>query len=217
MMKYIHCLIVKEYFSNLAPLQPQSSVSTAISFTDELNAMRYACGYIPHVLLKRYEVRDGNLFSQYVEYLGNMAIEGEGDDLLAYTRKWFTQVNRGGLFPLNDNSFSMFVEIEKHVCHLLPQCMIRNDNDKAIFKKSVLNRIAGEENVQFYWTLLSQDIEEEENSEALLAEIISLWITIRGFSLAASWMEEYKNNFKKTILVYINQLAIFMQMLAMYM
>ena len=77
--------------------------------------------------------------------------------------------------------------------------MIRNDNDKAIFKKSVLDRIAGEENVQFYWTLLSQDIEEEENSETLLAEIISLWITIRGFSLAASWMEEYKNNFKKTI------------------
>ena len=44
--------------------------------------------------------------------LWNMVIEG--DNLLAYTRKWFTQVNRGGLFSLN-NLFSMFVEIEKNV------------------------------------------------------------------------------------------------------
>ena len=141
----IYSLLVKEYFSLQS--NSQSSASSAISFTDdELNAMRYACGYIPHVLLKKYEVRDAGVFSQYVECLGNMAVEGsEGDDLLAYTRKWFTLVNRGGLFPLNNNSFSMFIEIEKCVHHLLPQCMIRNDNDKASFKKSVLERITREE------------------------------------------------------------------------
>ena len=197
----IYSLLVKEYFSSQSTaVQSPSSASAAVSFTDdELNAMRYACGYIPHVLLKKYEVRDGNIFAQYVECLGNMAVEGEGDNLLAYTSKWFTQVNRGGLFPLNDNSFSMFIEIEKSVRQLLPQSIIRNDNDKATFKKSVLDKIAKEENVQFYWTLLSSDIEKVENSEALLAEIISLWITIRGFSLSASWMEEYKKNKQKTI------------------
>jgi len=35
--------------------------------------------------------------------------------------------------------------------------------------------------------------EKEENFEALLEEIISLWLTIKGFSITASWMEEYKN------------------------
>ena len=125
----IYSLLVKEYFSGL-PSKSQPSASAAVSFTDdELNAMRYACGYVPHVLLKKYEIRDGSIFSQYVQCLGNMAVEGEGDDLLTYTRKWFIQVNRGGLFPLNDTSFSMFAEIEKCVRHLLPQCMIRNNND----------------------------------------------------------------------------------------
>jgi len=142
---------------------------------------------------------DENIFSQYVQCLGNMAVEGEGDDLLEYTRKWLVQVNRGGLFPLNDNSFSLFVEIEKCVRTLLPQYMIHNNNDKANFKKSVFNRICTEENIQFYWTLISQDIEKEENSEALLEEIISLWLTIRGFSITASWMEGYKKNKQKTI------------------
>ena len=49
----------------------------------------------------------------YTHSLGNMTVEGEGDDLLLYTRKWLAQVNRGGLFPLNSDSFSLFVEIAR--------------------------------------------------------------------------------------------------------
>ena len=62
----------------------------------------------------------------------------------------------------------------------------------------VLDVIVKNENIQFYWTLLSQDIDKPENSELLLTEIIHLWVTIRGFSMAASWLEEYKKNSKKT-------------------
>ena len=54
------------------------------------------------------------------------------------------------------------------------------------------------EDVQFHWVLLSQDIDDPQNGEALLVEIVKLWVTIRGFSLAASWMEEYKRNMRKT-------------------
>ena len=42
-----------------------------------------------------------------------MAVEGE--DFLGYTRKWFDHVNRGGLFPLNEKAFALFIEIEKCV------------------------------------------------------------------------------------------------------
>ena len=48
--------------------------------------------------------------------------------------------------------------------------------------------------VQFHWMLVSQDIDNMEHSEGLLREIVNLWVTIRGFSLAASWMEEFKKN-----------------------
>ena len=65
------------------------------------------------------------------------------------------------------------------------------------FKKSVLDVIIKNENIQFYWTFLSQDIDKPENSE-LLTEIVHLWVTIRGFSMAASWLEEYKNSKKTT-------------------
>ena len=199
----IYSLLVKEYFNAKSQSSPSAALSlsgsTVTHTEDELNAMRYACGYTPRVLLKKYETRNGNVYSQYVHCLGNMAVEREGDDLLSYTRKWLAQANRGGLFTLNNNSFSLFIEIERCVRILLPQRMIQNDNDKASFKKSLHDRISREKNIQFYWSMLSEEIEEEKHSEALLEEIISLWVTIRGFSLTASWMEEYKINKQRTI------------------
>ena len=41
---------------------------------DELNAMQYACGYVPHKLLKKYEMRRGQKAKCFVECLGNMAV-----------------------------------------------------------------------------------------------------------------------------------------------
>ena len=45
--------------------------------------------------------------------------------------------------------------------------------------------------MQFYWTMLSIDIESEEQAVKLLKEIIGLWVTIRGFSIAGTWIEQY--------------------------
>ena len=37
-----------------------------------------------------------------------------------------------------------------------------------------------------------RDITDEEDAICLLKEIIGLWLTIRGFSIAGTWLEEYK-------------------------
>ena len=50
---------------------------------------------------------------------------------------------------------------------------------------------------EFYWSLLSHDIDDLEKSKALLLEIVQLWVTIRGFSMASSWLEDYKSLNKK--------------------
>ncbi len=44
---------------------------------DELNAMHYVGGYVPHKLLKKYEKRSGTKYSQFIECLGNMAVVNE--------------------------------------------------------------------------------------------------------------------------------------------
>ena len=46
--------------------------------------------------------------------------------------------------------------------------------------------------------MLSVDIDGEEQAVKLLKEIIGLWVTIRGFSIAGTWMEQYLHATKGT-------------------
>ena len=87
---------------------------------DELNALRYAGGFVPHSLLKRYEKKSEQKFEEYVECLGSMAVESDFCDFLDYTKDWIDMVNRGGLFPLNDITFELFVAVERRVKGILP-------------------------------------------------------------------------------------------------
>ena len=59
--------------------------------------------------------------------------------------------------------------------------------------------VSSDELVQFYWTLLSVDIESEEEAVKLLKEVIGLWLTIRGFSIAATLMEQYREANKSVL------------------
>ena len=63
---------------------------------------------------------------------------------------------------------------------------------------SVIDDVVKDEDVQFHWTLASQDIDTEEEADELLEEMIHKWITVRGFAIAASWMEAYKTADQQT-------------------
>ena len=41
---------------------------------DEENILRYAAGYVPYKLLKKYECQSSLLAQSYVECLGNVAV-----------------------------------------------------------------------------------------------------------------------------------------------
>ena len=191
---------VRKYFTALAPTVESPEIHITLS-SDELNALRYACGYVAHSLLKKYERRKNkeDKLIQFISCLGEMAVSGEGESVLAYTEHWFTIVNRGGLFPLNENSLAMFIEVEKCVRYYLPRHVLSSTADKESFRENVHSKVLENENVQFYWTLLSQDIDNPEHAQELLQEIVTLWVTVRGFSLTATWMEVYKKKEKKTI------------------
>ncbi len=64
--------------------------------------------------------------------------------------------------------------------------------------KILLKTIIDDEDVQFCWSMLSVDIEDEDHSSELLQTIVQLWVTIRGFAITSAWMEEYKRASKKT-------------------
>ena len=59
-------------------------------------------------------------------------------------------------------------------------------------RNEIVKFITASKDIQFYWHLLSSDVEEEEANHELLCMIVDLWIVIRGFSFARSLLEQYK-------------------------
>ncbi len=68
---------------------------------DEENIGRYAAGFVPFKLLKRYEKkRDLDIALHAIECLSSMGVNGDQSDILEYTRKWTLEVNRGDYLKL---------------------------------------------------------------------------------------------------------------------
>ena len=133
-------------------------------------------------------MRQGQKAECFVECLGNMAVvSDDSHDFLSYTKSWFYKVNRGGLFPLNDETFMFFIEIEKMVRVLLHRHITESDSRKDV--EYVIKEILKSDDVQFHWALIALNIESDEEMQELLHEIVRMWVTIRGFSVAAVWME----------------------------
>ena len=191
-------MILCQHFSANTSSAAKSTPRIENLTADELNALQYAAGYVPHALVKKYEKRTGEKYEAFIECLGDMAVVSEDVDFLDYTKKWINKVNRGGLFPLNNITYQFFVEIEKQVRFILPSHATKSSGSTDAFKQDVVKKIADNEGVQWHWTLISQCIDSEEDAVELLHQIVLLWVTIRGFSLAATWMEMYKKSNSKT-------------------
>ena len=136
----------------------------------------------------------GEKAAQFVECLSNMHSDGPTSSLLDYTKEWVERVNRGGLFDVSDEAYRLFVSIEmamrsKLTEHLKKQKMTEDSREG---KSAIIDFVLKNDDIQFYWSMLSIDIEEEEHNSELLQHIIQLWLTIRGFSISKAWMEDYK-------------------------
>ena len=168
---------------------PEHQLPTPSS--DEESIIRYAAGYVPMKLMKKYEKQSLDVAVEYVECLNSMAMNGDESSLQAYTLEWSRKVNRGGLFEVNDETFRFFREIEiKMQWHLME--VLRRQVPIEDQKQLIIDTVASDEDVQFLWALILCDVRQEEHAIILLKDIIDLWLTIHGFSVAAACSEEHK-------------------------
>ena len=190
---------VNRYLFNLLLLETKSSSSLSYETTpvvmgsEEENAVRYASGYVAMKLMKELMKKDTESAAQSVECLSHMAVEGEEADFYAYTREWVKTVDRGGLFYINDPTF-FFRAVEMTTQALLPKHLRNSSGNR---KDGLQQKITEDEDVQFYWSMVSIDIEDEKASLELLQSIVELWVRIRGFSITSAWMELYKRASQK--------------------
>ena len=164
----------------------------------ELNALRYAAGYVPRALITRLSRESRPLPSKqdFIACLRGMAEDESSvqDGTLFYTKRWTNAVDRGGLFKVKDDVYQFFVELEKKLCKELKLMLQRRKVDKS----SVLTSLVNDDVLTFHWCALSLSIDDESAKKELLTMVVDLWLTIRGFSTAGAYVEYYKQCTKKS-------------------
>ena len=110
------------------------------------------------------------------------------------THEWITNIDRGGLFHISDDTFCFFKAIEIKTQECLPGHFRSQSSDKS--KDSV---VIDDQDMQCYWHMLALYIIKDEDVAELLHVIVDLWITMRGFALTSSWLEQYKLANKKNV------------------
>ena len=161
---------------------------------EEENAIRYAAGYVLRAVKKKVSKSSKQYKDQVVEAIDAMLVDDvEENDI---SSSWVAIVHRGGLVHINDDLYRVFVAMELEIRRHLKT---ETASEMASLPKGKLNAsLLENEDVQFYWCIVCCEIPEKVAVEALKS-IAELWITIRGFSFAKSYMEMYKQKASKSL------------------
>ena len=156
-----------------------------------MNALRYAAGYVPWKLLQKYTKPTCTHPNKqdFIVCLSSLSQKGEDSvtsSYLEYTKRSLLAVDRGGLFHIHDEAYNMFYEIECLVKKLLTT-LDSSEKDK----QDTIAQIANNDSIQFYWSMITVELDDVVGQQ-LLMEIIELWVTTRGFSIAGAFVKQYK-------------------------
>ncbi len=145
---------------------------------EERNAVRYTAGYTIRSLLKK--VSNSTEKDELKKCLQEMTENTE--ESVHDSTDWTKAVDRGKLIHVDDNTFSLFAEMELILRKNLKSC---KEN-----LSEVGDIIVKDENVLFAWAIVSCNWQQEDSD--LLRLIVNHWVTMRGHSNAKSLLEEYK-------------------------
>lgn len=107
--------------------------------------------------------------------------------------EWIKLIDRGHWWTMVF-TYSLFISIKeeslKMLLHPTSKC-----------KEKIIKAVTRNENVLFYWLIATADfdIDDHEVHSILLKMIVELYITMRGFSYAGSWMEKFKQSAKNLL------------------
>ena len=140
---------------------------------EEQNAICYAAGYV-RKFKKRYEDKGP---VNVVQCLLSMEEGSEMDNDTGadysykdYTKIWVNLVDCGGLFKVNDGTYSFFLELELSMYPLLRASF---ESRISYQKDGVLKHILDDEDVLFAWALLCIHLDDASSNQ--LWQLMNLW------------------------------------------
>ena len=97
---------------------------------------------------------------------------------------------------MNDETYCLFCTMEEELHHHLASIELHSYNERMQLK--LTETLCQSEDLLFHWCILSNELQEEKGN-AVLQQIVKLYVTTRGFAFAASCLELYKQSRKRTL------------------
>lgn len=189
--QYVSDTMFKAVLKSSFPVEQRAPIAREPSLSyDEKNALRYAAGFVPLSLRKKLERSAHPLKEELILCLRDMT---EDDNTPDCSEDWTNLIDRGGLKHVNNVMYMLMATMEIEVRQHLPRGPTTEN-----LKEKIMENILKNEDVMFYWALLSANWDEEAG-HALLPMTADLWVTMRGFSYVSAWMEQHKKISKKNI------------------
>ena len=108
----------------------------------------------------------------------------------SFIKPWTALTNRGGLVIVSDQAFEFFVLVERKCCSYL------NINRIALDKKFDIHKTAEDitSMEELYWSEITWEHVTDEYSTSLLVKMVTLYLTVGGFSFVRGWIEQLKKD-----------------------
>jgi hypothetical protein len=192
--QYVTHQIFKELIQNKYAIpETGCSAKTLTPLTwEEENALRYVAGYVCRRVqesLKRSTRPDKEKMVLFMIHLsGDEDMEERG------TETWTDSIDRGGLWHVNDITYTVFYHMEEEIRSHLQVKLLDHMDDKT--RENIAEAMLANEDILFQWSLLSTAI-DDISGKVILQMLAKLYLTVRGFAFAASCLEMYKQRHKR--------------------
>ena len=196
--QHITDILFKRLIKLYTPVSSQTRQSRPPSLNyEEENALYYTAGYVVRETKKKLSKRpygaEWALAKEINLCLVELSEEFEESDE-ASASDWTGQINRGGLFFVNSQTYQFFYALEMRFRQETQQS---TPSISPGFKEEVTKKLCQDDDVVFQWSIVAADWDNKA-AEVLLGMMVELWVTVRGFAFARHWLEGYKQRQKKS-------------------
>lgn len=194
--QYVTDFMFKVVLRQKLPIEERDhqEVQKEVLSYEEKNVIRFIGGYILRALRKKVERSSQPHKKELLLCLCDM-LEDDTDTSFDESSDWMSIKDRGGLNRVTHSMFLLISCMEIEVKHHLAT---NTSPDNFNIKEVLSTKIKSNEEVEYYWNILSANWEEDDG-KILLSMIIDHWITIRGFAYTGTWMEKYKSFMHKKV------------------
>jgi hypothetical protein len=164
---------------------------------EDMNALRYCAGYLLRSVKSKIDSSAHPLKVKLllcIEDMIEVCLYDSDNVDEQDSEKWFILINRGGLISVDDLTYNFLKAVEIEIRKLFK---FNKANNIDSFKDIAFEKIAMNEDVLFYWDMVSVNGECIEANE-LFKLLVQQYITVRGFSFASAFMEKYKRSAQKS-------------------